>query len=370
MPVDNPGDASLTLQVSSSSSTGLSVDAREFVPKTTTSETNNNGAESSSNSSKKKYTGAVAKKHSQSASMSNLNSENREEHKRNPRHHQPLPSRYLKKSYDNLNGEHSRESGRNGSSSENKFYRDNQNHYNKTTRQNGFYNNNCSARNHMQNNSGENRRYDYDDRKERDFHRKPNHLQNNGRGENPYNYDDREEREDYRKPNYMQNNGRGENRREREDYHRKPVKDQTPNRRSLVQRNQKKEKSIEPSKISQREQLIKDIESNSLECMICCDKIRDHQPVWNCSNCFHILHLNCIKTWITNSKTESGEWRCVACQYLRLETPRDYACFCGKQRYPAVNRNDLAHSCGEMCGRTDNCLHPCTLRCHPGMFLF
>lgn len=100
--------------------------------------------------------------------------------------------------------------------------------------------------------------------------------------------------------------------------------------------------------------------------MICCDKIRDHQPTWSCSNCYHILHLNCLRTWITNSKSESGEWRCVACQFLRSETPRDYICFCGKQKYPAVNRNDLAHSCGDQCGRTDNCQHPCTLRCHPG----
>ncbi|CRL01469.1 CLUMA_CG014376, isoform A [Clunio marinus] len=128
----------------------------------------------------------------------------------------------------------------------------------------------------------------------------------------------------------------------------------------------KKQKSIEPSKISQREQIIKDIESNNLECMICCDKIKDYQSTWNCSNCYHIQHLSCIKTWISNSKTESGEWRCVACQYLRLETPKDYFCFCGKQKYPTVNRNDLAHSCGDQCGRTDNCQHPCTLRCHPG----
>lgn len=118
--------------------------------------------------------------------------------------------------------------------------------------------------------------------------------------------------------------------------------------------------------ISQREQLTKDIENNNLECMICCDKIRDHQSIWNCSNCYRIQHLNCIRTWINNSKTESGEWRCVACQYLRLEAPKDYICFCGKQKYPAVNRNDLAHSCGEMCGRADNCVHPCQLLCHPG----
>lgn len=300
MPVDDTSNASLTLQVSSSSSAGLSADAREFVPKTKTrDEGNSNGV-----NKKKKHTGAVAKRPVNSAPQ---NSEHRGEHDRGSRRHQPFPPRYQKTSHGSFNGERL-DSGRDGSSADNrKFYKDNQN-YRQTSRHDGYYSARRAEPRH---------RYDYD---------------------------------------------------EREEEHQK--KDQTARKSSstnhLKQKDQKKEKSIEPSKISQREQLIKDIESNSLECMICCDRIRDHQPVWSCTNCFHILHLNCIKTWITNSKTESGEWRCVACQYLRLETPKDYICFCGKQKYPAVNRNDLAHSCGEMCGRTDNCLHPCTLRCHPG----
>lgn len=142
----------------------------------------------------------------------------------------------------------------------------------------------------------------------------------------------------------------------------RPVRD---NKKPASKQNRKKPE-IDPSLISQRERLTKDIEQHSLECMICMLQIKDYQSIWSCSNCFAILHMNCIKTWISNSKTESGEWRCVACQFLRLEVPKDYTCFCGKLKYPPNNPSELAHSCGEICGRTDNCPHPCSLKCHPG----
>lgn len=49
--------------------------------------------------------------------------------------------------------------------------------------------------------------------------------------------------------------------------------------------------------------------------------------------------------------------------------PKEYYCFCGKARAPEWNRRDVAHSCGEICGRLrakNNCFHKCTLLCHPG----
>lgn len=128
----------------------------------------------------------------------------------------------------------------------------------------------------------------------------------------------------------------------------------------------KKEKMEEATKISQRDRLIKEIESGKLECMICCEIIGPTNSTWSCSNCFHILHINCIKKWAMTSKSDSGEWRCVACQSLSTKMPRDYYCFCGKVKEPVFNRVELAHSCGNMCNRTDNCVHPCTLLCHPG----
>lgn len=308
MPVDDPNNASVTLQASSSSSSQVPVlraDAQEFVPNQTTR---------TEGSKTKKPTGAIAKRPTNSAPQRNEYYE-----KETPRRHQPLPFRSQKKP----NGDQFN-SVRDGtvmpSVDSKKFYKDNQNNYKKTSRydgpRNGYRSSNNNAGNPTQQQNRPRHRYDYDDQ---------------------------------------------------EEQLRKVSRDRPSYKRDTVQKTQKK--SIEPSKISQREQLIKDIENNSLECMICCDLIKNHQPVWSCTNCFHILHLTCIKTWITNSKTESGEWRCVACQFLRLEPPRDYICFCGKQKYPAVNRNDLAHSCGEMCGRTDNCVdkvHKCYLLCHPG----
>lgn len=133
--------------------------------------------------------------------------------------------------------------------------------------------------------------------------------------------------------------------------------------------NQRRSSKRVPEKeisISQREQLIKDIEANSLECMICCEKIKAYASTFNCTNCHHILHLNCIKTWIKNSKNEQGEWRCPACNQISKHQPNEYLCFCTKVKNPTPNRNDLAHSCGNMCLNTSNCIHPCTAKCHPG----
>ncbi|PSN51156.1 Protein shuttle craft [Blattella germanica] len=121
---------------------------------------------------------------------------------------------------------------------------------------------------------------------------------------------------------------------------------------------------------SQRERLADQLERGTLECLVCCERVRQHDPVWNCSNCYHVLHLKCIKKWAKSSRGETG-WRCPACQNVTAQVPHDYYCFCGKARDPEWNRMDAAHSCGQMCGRTRSdkhpeCTHRCTLLCHPG----
>ncbi|XP_055848662.1 protein shuttle craft [Episyrphus balteatus] len=121
----------------------------------------------------------------------------------------------------------------------------------------------------------------------------------------------------------------------------------------------------ENEKLSQREKLIREIEGRRLECLVCVELIKSHNSVWSCHNCYHILHLNCIIKWASSSKSEDG-WRCPACQNVEKDVPRDYYCFCGKVKSPQLNRNDIAHSCGEVCGRIDGCSHACTLLCHPG----
>lgn len=119
------------------------------------------------------------------------------------------------------------------------------------------------------------------------------------------------------------------------------------------------------SKCSQREKLIRELDSSKLECLVCCDLVRPTQPIWSCPNCYHILHLNCTTKWASSSKSDDG-WRCPACQNISKKIPREYYCFCGKQKNPQYNRSDVAHSCGELCSRVDSCEHPCTLLCHPG----
>ncbi|XP_034950797.1 protein shuttle craft-like [Chelonus insularis] len=122
---------------------------------------------------------------------------------------------------------------------------------------------------------------------------------------------------------------------------------------------------------SQRERLTEQLNRGQLECLVCCDSIRQNDSIWSCDNCYHVLHLKCIKKWAESSQSESG-WRCPACQNANLAIPEDYNCFCGKTKDPEWNRRDVAHSCGEVCGRKRRarekniCVHKCTLLCHPG----
>ncbi|XP_019536863.3 protein shuttle craft [Aedes albopictus] len=139
-------------------------------------------------------------------------------------------------------------------------------------------------------------------------------------------------------------------------------------KQSGYQRNRARQEKLEAkiiSKCSQREKLIRELDSSKLECLVCCDLVRPAQPVWSCPNCYHILHLNCTTKWASSSQSDDG-WRCPACQNVSKKIPREYYCFCGKQRNPQYNRSDVAHSCGELCGREDLCEHSCTLLCHPG----
>lgn len=119
------------------------------------------------------------------------------------------------------------------------------------------------------------------------------------------------------------------------------------------------------NKCSQREKLIREIDAGKLECLICCENIKTWNQTWNCTNCFHIIHLNCVIKW-ANSSASGGSWRCPACQNTSETIPKHYYCFCKKLQNPEYNRSDIAHSCGEMCGRTDGCEHSCKLLCHPG----
>ncbi|XP_075213397.1 nuclear transcription factor, X-box binding stc [Lycorma delicatula] len=130
--------------------------------------------------------------------------------------------------------------------------------------------------------------------------------------------------------------------------------------------------SHDDNTVSQRERLTEQLERGTLECLVCYDRVRQMDAVWNCSNCYHVLHLRCIIKWANSSRSDSG-WRCPACQNVSKLTPRNYYCFCGKVTDPDWNRNDTPHSCGEVCNKPKpnpslyfKCNHRCTVLCHPG----
>ncbi|KAK6921402.1 Zinc finger, NF-X1-type [Dillenia turbinata] len=140
-------------------------------------------------------------------------------------------------------------------------------------------------------------------------------------------------------------------------------------------------------------QLVQEIQEKlmkgSVECMICYDMVRRSAPIWSCSSCFSIFHLNCIKKWaraptsidLTAEKDQGANWRCPGCQSVQVIAPKEirYLCFCGKRLDPPSDLYLTPHSCGEPCGKPlekqvqgsgeideELCPHACVLQCHPG----
>ncbi|KAI9316413.1 hypothetical protein BX666DRAFT_1859237 [Dichotomocladium elegans] len=118
--------------------------------------------------------------------------------------------------------------------------------------------------------------------------------------------------------------------------------------------------------------LAQDLKSATYECMVCWDVVRPAHQTWTCDCCWAVFHLSCVKKWATKSlqETETNKpitnWRCPGCQHTRTVIPKDYMCFCGKQRNPEPNRYITPHSCGQLCKKSKNCPHACVLQCHPG----
>ncbi|OMH84184.1 FKBP12-associated protein-like protein [Zancudomyces culisetae] len=128
-------------------------------------------------------------------------------------------------------------------------------------------------------------------------------------------------------------------------------------------------------KVDNREmhsQLIKRLENERYECMICCEKVRRRQDIWSCDQCWGIFHLGCVSQWAIQSVAKEPErkWRCPGCQFKRLEVPARPVCFCGKHEW--VNnsgqyRGRIPHACNQVCGKPlARCSHFCEQLCHPG----
>ncbi|GBP30743.1 Transcriptional repressor NF-X1 [Eumeta japonica] len=53
--------------------------------------------------------------------------------------------------------------------------------------------------------------------------------------------------------------------------------------------------------MTQRERLSEQLDKGTLECLVCCERVKQMETVWSCSNCYHVLHLRCIRKWAISS---------------------------------------------------------------------
>ncbi|XP_069476640.1 transcriptional repressor NF-X1 [Ambystoma mexicanum] len=141
----------------------------------------------------------------------------------------------------------------------------------------------------------------------------------------------------------------------------------------------KKQSEVPKNKETHTGSLIEQLTAEKYECMVCCEVVRVMAPVWSCQSCYHVFHLNCIKKWARSPASQAegpvagadgnGGWRCPACQNVSARVPNTYTCFCGKVKNPEWNRNEIPHSCGELCSKRrsgQDCPHSCNILCHPG----
>lgn len=89
-------------------------------------------------------------------------------------------------------------------------------------------------------------------------------------------------------------------------------------------------------------------------CVICLEKVRTKDSIWQCEQCFCLLHLPCTQSWARNcyceetegNDDENGYWACPKCRmlYPRRNIPRSYRCYCGKVENPPVDYWIAPHS--------------------------
>ena len=123
-----------------------------------------------------------------------------------------------------------------------------------------------------------------------------------------------------------------------------------------------------------------DIRNGQYECVICTNEVLPNSRVWNCTTCWSVLHLSCVKKWSKNEVStlqqraaENGElppprqWRCPGCNLPKEKLPNDYTCWCEKEVDPRSVPGLPPHSCGQTCSKLRvGCPHPCELLCHAG----
>lgn len=198
------------------------------------------------------------------------------------------------------------------------------------------------------------------DRNSYEYSNKSRQSDNSNRNNYDRQYNEGQHSGRFDRSNYNQSDRNGHLKRDNRNSSWKSENDQHQRRNHKIEIKEKLDDNV-----SQRDKLSHEIDAGKLECLVCCERIKPFQQTWSCLNCFHIFHLGCTTKWANSSKSDDG-WRCPACQNITKKIPREYLCFCGKTKNPQFNRNDLAHSCGELCERKFGCEHPCTQLCHPG----
>ena len=136
--------------------------------------------------------------------------------------------------------------------------------------------------------------------------------------------------------------------------------------------------ALETPEDNLRERLIRQLVGGEAECMVCLEKIKPKHATWDCQQCYQVFHIHCIKKWGKSQEVEG--LRCPGCQKI-WKMPKSYRCFCRKLLEPIYDRNEIPHSCGDVCGKklyqnneddnkklqkTVKCPHKCTELCHPG----
>lgn len=144
--------------------------------------------------------------------------------------------------------------------------------------------------------------------------------------------------------------------------------------RRQPQRQRRMSKSTAPD-ISTR--IHEDIDNGQYECPICTSEVLRRSKVWSCHLCWTVFHLDCVKKWANNSEAAAAaaqnsdaqgprQWRCPGCNLPQETKPGQYTCWCGKEHEPRPIPGLTPHSCGQSCGFTRPCGHPCELLCHAG----
>ena len=96
------------------------------------------------------------------------------------------------------------------------------------------------------------------------------------------------------------------------------------------------------------------IEIKQSTCVVCLEKVRNKDGIWQCNQCYCLLHLSCTQKWARSvyseenggNETKTGNWPCPKCRmlYPRENIPRNYYCFCGKKQNPEIDLWILPHT--------------------------